>query len=64
MSMPAGVLAWRSGEGTLNLFAAFEVDTGRVHTKFTESKKRADFLGFLDGVLDGQPQDREPRHPG
>jgi hypothetical protein len=45
--------------GPLNLFAALEVDTGQVHTKFTESKKRVDFLGFLDGVLDGQPQDRE-----
>jgi transposase len=44
--------------GTLNLSAALEVDTGQVHTKFSETKKRADFLSFLDGVLDGQPQDR------
>ena len=29
--------------GTLNLFAALEVGTGRVHTKFTENKKREDF---------------------
>jgi transposase len=45
--------------GTLNLFAALEVGTGQVKTKFTEFKKRADFLGFLDGVLADQPPDRE-----
>jgi transposase len=45
--------------GTLNLFAALEVATGQVHTKFTEFKKREDFLGFLDGVLADQPQDQE-----
>src|ERR1700704_5835697 len=37
--------------GTLNLFAALEVGTGQVHTKFTEYKKREDFRGFLEGVL-------------
>jgi len=45
--------------GTLNLFAALEVGTGQVHTKFTAYKKREDFLSFLDGVLADQPQDRE-----
>src|SRR5450432_2071452 len=45
--------------GTLNLFAALEVDTGQVHTKFTEYKKREDFRSFLDDVLADQPQDRE-----
>src|SRR5712691_6898290 len=45
--------------GTLNLFAALEVGTGQVHTKFTEYKKREDFLSFLDGVLADQPQDKE-----
>jgi hypothetical protein len=45
--------------GTLNLFAALEVGTGHVHTKFTESKRREDFRGFLDGVLADQPQDKE-----
>jgi hypothetical protein len=44
--------------GTLNLFAALEVDTGQVHTKFTEYKKREDFRGFLNSVLADQPQDR------
>jgi transposase len=45
--------------GTLNLFAALEVSTGQVKTKFTEYKKREDFRGFLDGVLADQPSDRE-----
>src|SRR6266436_5078082 len=45
--------------GTLNLFAALEVGTGQVHTKFTEYKKRQDFRSFLDDVLADQPQDRE-----
>jgi transposase len=41
--------------GTLNLFAALEVGTGQVHTKFTDYKKREDFRSFLDGVLADQP---------
>ena len=45
--------------GTLNLFAALEVGTGQVTTKFTESKKREDFRSFLDGLLAEQPQDAE-----
>jgi transposase len=45
--------------GTLNLFAALEVGTGQVHTKFTESKRREDFRAFLEGVLADQSQDRE-----
>ena len=45
--------------GTLNLFAALEVDTGQVHTKFTEYKKREDFRAFLDSVLADQPRDRD-----
>ena len=45
--------------GTLNLFAALEVGTGQVKTKFTEYKKREDFRGFLDGVLADQPPDKE-----
>ncbi|PYT22045.1 MAG: IS630 family transposase, partial [Acidobacteria bacterium] len=45
--------------GTLNLFAALEVDTGKVHTKFTEFKKREDFRGFMESVLADQPQDKE-----
>src|ERR1700733_13179831 len=45
--------------GTLNLFAALEVGTGQVKTKFTEYKKREDFRSFLDAVLADQPADRE-----
>src|SRR5580693_6759493 len=45
--------------GTLNLFAALEVGTGQVKTKFTEYKRREDFRSFLDGVLADQPQDKE-----
>jgi transposase len=45
--------------GTLNLFAALEVGTGQVKTKFTEYKKRADFQSFLDGVIADQPPDKE-----
>jgi transposase len=45
--------------GTLNLFAALEVGTGQVHTKFTDYKKREDFLSFLDGIVADQPPDKE-----
>ena len=45
--------------GTLNLFAALDVATGQVKTKFTEAKKRADFQSFLDGVIAEQPPDKE-----
>jgi transposase len=45
--------------GTLNLFAALEVGTGQVRTKFTDYKKREDFLSFLDGIIADQPQDKE-----
>jgi transposase len=45
--------------GTLNLFAALEVDTGQVKTKITEYKKRTDFQSFLDGVIAEQPPSKE-----
>jgi transposase len=45
--------------GTLNLFAALEVETGQVKTKITEYKKRADFQSFLDGVIAEQPSGKE-----
>ena len=45
--------------GTLNLFAALEVGTGQVHTKFTDYKKREDFLSFMDGILADQSQSKE-----
>ncbi|MDR1961120.1 MAG: IS630 family transposase [Gracilibacteraceae bacterium] len=37
--------------GTQNLFAALEVATGALHGKTTKTKKRVDFLGFMDDLL-------------
>jgi len=37
--------------GTLNLFAALKVATGKVYTKPTKTKKRVDFLAFMDDFL-------------
>jgi transposase len=50
--------------GTLNLFAALEIDTGRVHTKITDYKKREDFPG-VPGGGGGRTAagERNPRHP-
>lgn len=45
--------------GTLNLFAALDVATGQVKTKFTEAKKRVDFQSFLEGLITEQPADKE-----
>jgi len=45
--------------GTLNLYAAVDVATGQVKTKFSEAKKRADFQNFLEAVLAEQPADKE-----
>ena len=38
--------------GTLNLFAALEVSTGRIHGKVTEAKKREHFQDFMNDVVD------------
>jgi transposase len=37
--------------GTQNLFAALEVATGIIHGQTTSSKKRVDFLAFMDDLL-------------
>ena len=37
--------------GTQNLFAALEVATGQIHGQTTKSKKRVDFLVFMDDLL-------------
>jgi transposase len=37
--------------GTQNLFAALEVASGEIHGKATKTKKRVDFLAFMDDVL-------------
>lgn len=42
--------------GTQNLFAALEVATGMVHGKATKTKKRIEFLAFMDDVLKELPQ--------
>ena len=44
--------------GVLNLFAALDVFSGTVQSKTTSSKKRPDFLAFLDEVLSDLPEDR------
>jgi transposase len=41
--------------GTQNLFAALEVATGVVHGKATKTKRRVDFLFFLDDLLKELP---------
>ena len=45
--------------GTLNLFAALEVGTGKVHAQTTDTKKREDFRGFMDGLIADLPADKE-----
>lgn len=45
--------------GTLNLFAALEIATGRIHGKTTESKKREEFRDFLASVVSELPADKE-----
>ena len=37
--------------GTLNLFAALAVSTGKIRGKVTETKKREDFQTFMDGIV-------------
>jgi len=45
--------------GTLNLFAALEIATGRVHAQTTDQKKREDFRRFLEAVIAEMPVDKE-----
>lgn len=45
--------------GTLNLFAALQVATGQVSLQTTQSKRREDFLGFMDTVLAETPAETE-----
>lgn len=37
--------------GTLNLFAALKVATGKVSTRITERKTRVDFIEFMEGLV-------------
>ncbi|MFO7866614.1 MAG: IS630 family transposase [Candidatus Aminicenantes bacterium] len=41
--------------GTLNLFAALDIATGKVIGETTERKRRVDFLKFMDQVYDEHP---------
>ncbi len=45
--------------GTLNLFAALQVATGQITSRITETKRRDDFLSFMDAVVAETPPDRE-----
>jgi len=45
--------------GTLNLFAALDVATGKVFGKITKEKKRPDFILFLDEIITELPEERE-----
>lgn len=45
--------------GTLNLFAALEIATGKVFGKVTKEKKRPDFITFMDDILTELPSNKE-----
>ena len=45
--------------GTLNLFAALEVSTGKIQGKVTETKKRVDFKSFMDEIVTEYSPDQE-----
>jgi transposase len=45
--------------GTLNLFAAIEVATGKIFGKVTKEKKRPDFITFMDELIADLPNNRE-----
>jgi transposase len=45
--------------GTLNLFAALEVATGAIHTQTTQLKRRAEFLEFMDRVMNELPDGKQ-----
>jgi len=41
--------------GTKNLFAALEIATGIVHGRTTQTKKRVDFISFMDDLVNELP---------
>ena len=45
--------------GTLNLFAALEVATGKIQGKVTQEKKRTDFQAFLDDIVKEYSSEQE-----
>jgi len=42
--------------GTKNLFAALEIATGIVHGRTTQTKKRSDFIAFMDDLINELPR--------
>ena len=54
-----GIKSTYRRNGTLNLFAALEIATGKVFGKTTKYKKRPDFQKFLDELLNEQPNSDE-----
>jgi transposase len=46
--------------GTLNLFAALQVDTGLIQTSTTTLKRREEFLQFMDQIVAETPVDTCP----
>jgi len=67
LSRRTGVIKMRNGKivsaikstykrnGTQNLFAALEIANGTIHGKVTKTKKRVDFLAFMDDLLKELP---------
>jgi transposase len=45
--------------GTLNLFAALAVATGKIQGKVTQEKKRTDFQAFMDDIVKEYSSDQE-----
>lgn len=45
--------------GTINLFAALNVATGEIKSKTTPTKKRPDFLAFMDELIVDIPDDQQ-----
>lgn len=45
--------------GTLNLFAALQVATGKITARTTSQKRREDFLSFMDKIVAETPEDKE-----
>jgi len=45
--------------GTLNLFAALNVSTGKIKGQITDTKKREDFQSFMDEIVSEYSEDQE-----
>ena len=45
--------------GTINLFAALEVATGKIKARTSDSKRREEFLAFMDSIVEEYGRDLE-----